>query len=134
MINNISKYEDIINLPHHISKKHPQMSIEMRSAQFAPFAALTGYEAAVKETGRLTNKRIELNEEQEEILSNKLQEIKAKINTKPIITVTYFVPDLRKEGGEYKTVTGSVNKIDEYRQLLILENKIQIPISEIIEI
>ena len=133
-MNDISKYKDIINLPHHISKKHPQMSLEMRSAQFAPFSPLTGYESAVKETGRLTDKRIEINEEQEELLSQKLQEIKEKITQKPQITVTYFIPDTKKAGGEYKTITGNVRKIDEYKNTIILENKLEIPISEITEI
>lgn len=134
MLKNSGKYEDIINLPHHVSKKHPRMSLEARSAQFAPFAALTGYDEAINETARLTSQRIEIDEELKEILDKKLLLIKEQIYTKPNITVTYFVPDSKKDGGEYVTVTGKVLKIDEYKQKIILENKTEIPISEIIEI
>ena len=134
MLKNSGKYDDIINLPHHISKKHPRMSLEARSAQFAPFAALTGYDEVIRETARLTNKRIEINEEMKAIFDEKLLMLKAQIQSKPSITVTYFVPDSKKDGGKYVSVTGKVIKIDEYKQHIILENKIEIPISEIIEI
>ena len=130
------KYEDIINLPHHISKKHPQMTMESRAAQFAPFAALVGYEDAVEETARLTTKRIELNEEEKNILDMKLQMLKEQMHVQiyPEISVMYFVPDLKKEGGKYIKISGTIKKIDEYKQLLILDDKTQIPISELISI
>ena len=133
---NTGKYEDIINLPHHISKKHPQMTMESRAAQFAPFAALVGYEDAVEETARLTTKRIELNEEEKNILDMKLQMLKEQMHVQiyPEISVMYFVPDLKKEGGKYIKISGTIKKIDEYKQLLILDDKTQIPISEIISI
>ena len=134
MLKNSGKYDDIINLPHHVSKNHPRMSLEARSAQFAPFAALTGYDEVIRETARVTNKRIEINEEMKVILDEKLLIIKSQIQTRPGITVTYFVPDSKKDGGKYVSVTGKVLKIDEYNQKIILENKIEIPISEIIEI
>ena len=134
MLKNSGKYDDIINLTHHISKKHPRMSLEARSAQFAPFAALTGYDEVIRETARLTNKRIEINEEMKAILDEKLLMIKAQIQSKPGITVTYFVSDSKKDGGKYVNVTGKVLKIDDYKQKIILENKTEIPISEIIEI
>lgn len=134
MLKNSGKYEDIINLSHHVSKKHPRMSLEARSAQFAPFAALNGYDELIKETARHTNQRIEINEELKVILDEKIRFIKEKINAKPNITVTYFVPDIKKDGGEYVTVTGNIIKIDEYKHKIILENKTPIPISEIIEI
>ena len=134
MLKNSGKYDDIINLPHHVSKNHPRMSLEARSAQFAPFAALTGYDEVIRETARVTNKRIEINEEMKIILDEKLLIIKSQIQTRPGITVTYFVPDSKKDGGKYVSVTGKVLKIDEYNQKIILENKIEIPISEIIEI
>ena len=133
-MNNIGKYDDIINLPHHVSKKHPQMSIDARSAQFAPFAALTGYNDAVKETARLTSERIELDEEQKIILDSKLQIIQKELQIKPKVIFTYFIADSRKDGGKYITVTGNVKKIDEYKQIIILEDKNEIPISEIIDI
>lgn len=134
MFGSSDKYDDIINLPHHESKKHPRMSLEARSAQFAPFAALTGYDEAIRETARQTDKRIEINEELKRNLNEKLQLIKKEIHTKPKIIVTYFVPDSKKEGGKYVTVTGNVIKIDEYKKKMILENNIEIPISEIIDI
>ena len=134
MLKNSGKYDDIINLPHHVSKKHPRMSLEARSAQFAPFAALTGYDEIIRETARLTNQRIEVNEELKAILDEKLQILREQIHTKPNVTITYFVPDLKKDGGKYVTVTGNVIKIDNYKQKILLEKNIQVPISEIIEI
>ena len=127
-------YDDIINLPHHVSKKRPQMSIEQRSAQFAPFAALTGYDEAVKETARRTDKRIELDDGQKEILNNKLLYILENIDIKPEITFTYFVPDKRKSGGKYIEKTGIIRKIDMVEQYVQFIDKSKINISDIIEI
>ena len=129
-----NKYDDIIDLPHHISKKHPRMSLEDRSAQFASFAALTGYEDIINETARITNAKIELDEESKLTLNRKIQEIKKKINEKLNITITYFIPDLKKTGGRYVTINGIVKKIDEYKKILILEDKTEILISDIVEI
>ena len=128
------KYEDIINLPHHVSYKHPRMSSKMRAAQFAPFAALTGYEDAVRETARLTSDMKELDEEMKLILDEKIKIINEKINENPIITITFFIPDLKKEGGEYSTITNYVSKIDEYKQTIIMNDKTEISINNIIEI
>ena len=128
------KYDDIINLPHHISKKHPQMSLYARSAQFAPFAALTGYEDAVKETARETCNRIEIEDELKSILDSKLQIILEQIKNKPEISVTYFIPDSKKEGGKYVTITGLVKKVDLYNQYVYLADNTEIPINEIIDI
>lgn len=127
-------YDDIINLPHYVSKKRPQMSIEQRSAQFAPFAALTGYDEAVKETARRTDKRIELEEGQKEILNNKLLYILENIEAKPEITFTYFLPDNKKSGGKYIDKTGIVRKIDMIEQYIQLIDKSKININDIIEI
>ena len=99
-------YSDIINLSRPVSKR-PRMTLEQRSAQFAPFAALTGYEGQVKETARLTNKKIEINEELKEILNKKIQLIQKKIKEQPQIEITYFIPDSKKDGGKYETVTNS---------------------------
>ena len=129
-----NKYDDIINLPHHISNKHPQMSLEERAAQFAPFAALTGYDDEVKETARLTDQRIDLDEEVKSILDSKIQTILGKISTRPTISVTYFITDDKKEGGKYVTITGIVKKIDKYKQVIVLEDRTEIPINEIISI
>lgn len=129
-----NKYDDIINLPHHISKKHPQMTLEARAAQFAPFAALTGYDDEVKETERLTNRRIELDDEAKSILDNKIQIILEQISQRPTVSITYFLPDTKKAGGEYVTITGTIKKIDGYNQVIVLENRTEIPINEIIDI
>lgn len=135
-MNESGKYDDIIKLSHHISKKHPQMSMEERAAQFAPFAALVGYEDAVEETARITTKRIELNEEEKNALDIKLQMLNEQIHIQiyPNVTIMYFVPDLKKDGGKYIKISGTVKRIDEYKQLIILDDKTEIPISEIISI
>ena len=130
----MGNYDDIIILPHHVSKKHPRLSMEQRAAQFAPFAALTGYGDAVKETARLTENRIELDDEQKAIIDSKLKEIQNKLQSNPKATITYFIPDLKKSGGEYVTIIGNIKKIDNYKQCLILNDKTAIPINEIIEI
>ena len=128
------QYDDIINLAHHISKKHPQMSLYARSAQFAPFAALTGYEEAVKETARETNERIDIEDELKSILDGKLQIILEQIKNHPEISITYFIADSKKNGGEYVTVTGLVKKVDLYNQYIYLIDYTEIPINEIIDI
>lgn len=126
-------YSDIINLSRPVSKR-PRMSLEQRSAQFAPFAALTGYEGQVKETARLTNKKIEIDEELKLLLNFKLQLIQEKIKEQPEITVTYFIPDDRKEGGRYETVTNLVKKIDMNKNEIILIDETTIIVDEIIDI
>ena len=127
-------YSDIINLPHHTSLNHPRMSMEKRAAQFAPFAALTGYEDLVKETARLTDKRIEIDEGLKQVLNDKLQKINENIKNKSLVTFTYFVPDLKKSGGKYVDYTGTVKKIDTFNGVIIMEDKTKIPIDEIIDI
>lgn len=129
----MGKYDDIINLPHHVSKTRPKMPLEQRSAQFAPFAALTGYEDEILETGRLTIDRIELNEEAKQLLDRTLQAIANKISTQPAVTITYFVPDTKKDGGAYVTVSGNIKKIDKYKNIIVLTDKTSIPINNIID-
>ena len=129
-----NKYEDIINQKRPISKKHPPMPLEERAAQFAPFAALTCYEETITETAREVDKRIELDEEAQNTINRKIQELKQQIVTKPIVAITYFQKDLRKEGGEYITVTEKIRKIDDYKKIIVLENKTEIPIREILDI
>lgn len=128
------QYDDIINLPHHVSQKHSQMSLYARSAQFVPFAALTGYEDAIKETSRETSEKIDIDDELKSILDSKLQIIMEQIKNKPEISITYFIPDLKKNGGSYITVTGIVKKIDLYNQHIYLANDTEIPINDIINI
>lgn len=130
----MGKYDDIINMPHHVSTKHPRLSMEQRAAQFAPFAALSGFEDAIDETSRITEDRIELNEEEKLRIDNILQKLKNEISKRPKATITYFVPDIRKSGGEYLTKIGNLKRIDEFRQLIIFEDKTEIPIKEVVEI
>lgn len=129
---NYEKYADIIDLPHQKSVKRPHMPVEDRAAQFSPFAALTGYEDAVKETARLTDERIELDEYSKEELNRKLNELKDNLAKQ--VSITYFEPDERKEGGAYITVSGCVKKFKEQEMLIIMEDGTEIPISEMIEI
>ena len=128
------KYDDIINLPRHVSKKHPAMSLYARSCQFAPFAALTGYEDAIKETARETNERIEIDDELRNILDTKLQIITENLNKNLEITFTYFIQDEKKTGGEYITITGIVKKINNYNGCIYLIDNTEIQINDIIEI
>lgn len=130
----MSNYDDIINLPHHISKKHPQMPIADRAAQFSPFAALTGYDAAVRETARLTTERIELDENAKADLDMKLSLLKESLSGSPQISVIYFVADQKKAGGEYITINGSLKRIDVYEGRLVMEDGREIPIEDIMEI
>ena len=126
-------YSDIINLSRPVSKR-PRMSLDQRSAQFAPFAALTGYEGQVKETARLTDKKIELNEELKEILDSKIQLIREKIKEQPQIEITYFIPDSKKDGGRYETICNAIQKIDMYVNEIIMLDGTRIDIEEIINI
>ncbi|MBQ9624494.1 MAG: hypothetical protein IJR47_00145 [Clostridia bacterium] len=130
----MSRYDDIINLPHHISAARPQMPISDRAAQFSPFAALTGFEAAIKETGRLTDKRIELDENMLNILNIKMQCIVENLDKEPDITFTYFEPDKTKDGGEYLTITGKVKKIDDYARQIILQTGEKLNIDDVVNI
>lgn len=127
-------YDDIIHLPHHVSAKHPHMSILDRAAQFAPFAALSGHNAALQETARLTHERIELDETAMDALRNRLQIIAEQLHEQAEIIITYFQPDLKKTGGAYITATGTVKKIDEYERVIIMVDGTVIPLDEIIGI
>ena len=128
------KYSDIINLEHHISKTRPKMSIENRSAQFAPFAALTGYEDMIEEDARYVDEKLEINEDLKDILDVKIIKLRGIINSKPRVRVVYFEKDLKKDGGKYKTIYERLIKIDDYNNKLIFENQLEINISDLIEI
>ena len=129
-----NKYDDILHMEHHVSEKHPQMSMEERAAQFAPFAALTGFEDEVKETARLTDEKIEIDEEVKAILDRKIGKIIKNINSMPKAKFTYFVPDDKKEGGKYVDKVGVVKKIDVVKQIIYLMDKSEIDIKQIIDI
>lgn len=127
-------YKDIINMPHHVSKIRPQMSMRDRAAQFAPFAALVGYDDAVKETARQTSKRIELLDEQVAIINEKILLLIELIKDNPKIFITYFAPDKKKDGGIYITINGTVKKIDEYNKLIIMQDGRTIKMDDIFDI
>ena len=127
-------YEDIINLPHHVSKTRPQMPMSDRAAQFVPFAALTGYDAAIKETGRLTDERIELDEGALTALNMRYQLLMDALDDKPEVTITYFQPDERKAGGKYLTATGAVKKVDDYERLITMQDGAKIPMDDVLSI
>ena len=129
-----NKYDDIIELPHPVSKKHPKMSIHDRAAQFSAFAALTGHKAAIQETERLVDKKIELDENEIQLLNEKLAMVYESLDQHPEVEVTYFVKDSRKDGGKYVTVEGGVKKIDVYHQLLIFEDGTEVLVDNIAEI
>ena len=129
---NTGLYDDMIDLPHHVSKKHRQMPLADHAAQFAPFAALTGYEAAVGETARLTSERRELDPQEAEELNRRLTELAARLPDHPEVTVEYFVPDDRKAGGAYVTVTGRVRHISVAEKTLVMEDGAEIPMEDIV--
>jgi hypothetical protein len=127
-------YDDIINLPHHVSSSRPHMSTLDRAAQFSPFAALTGYDSAVKETARLTDERIELDEDMKAAIDERLLIIQEQLDDQPQVSITYFQPDNRKDGGAYIVANGCVKKLDEYERSVFMMNGTKIPIDDIIEI
>lgn len=130
----MGNYDDIINLPHHESTKHPRMSALNRAAQFSPFAALTGHEAAISETARLTNTKLELDEDRKEELDECLQMIREHISLEPEVSITYFVPDTQKEGGSYLQVIGVIKRLDDIDHKIVMKNGTVIPINDIYEI
>ena len=127
-------YDDIIDLPHHVSATRPQMSMKDRAAQFSPFAALTGYDAAIKETGRLTDEKIEMDEEALNILNMKFQILIDSLDAEPGVTFTYFKPDERKDGGAYIDVAGVVKKMDDHERLIVMQGGRKIRMDDVLEI
>lgn len=130
----MDKYKDIINLPHKQSSRRPQMSRIDRAAQFAPFAALTGYDDAIKETGRLTDDEVDLSEETLNQLNIKFRVLLEMVDKDVEIAITYFVPDQSKSGGAYVTTRGCVKKFDEYERLITMNNGIKIPMDKVLSI
>lgn len=117
-----SKYDAILHLPHHVSEKHPTIPMEERAAQFSPYAALTGFGAVIDETRRLTDPRRALSEEALARLNRQYQLLSEHLTVRPEITLTYFQPDAKKDGGAYLTLTGRVKKVEAYEQRLVLED------------
>lgn len=128
------EYDDIINLPHHVSLVRPQMSMQDRAAQFSPFAALTGYDAAICETARLTDKKIILSEDAQVALDFKMSIVRSQLPSHPFVTVVYFVPDGLKEGGAYLTHTGQIKKIDDVDRVILMLDGIKIPFDDVFDL
>ena len=124
-------YEDMVNLPPHISKKHPQPTMMDRAARFAPFAAITGYEEMVLEEARVTEERMDLDEGTLSMLNEKLNMIQEFLDEEPEVTITYFEPDKKKSGGAYVSITGIVKRIDEYEHFVIMTDGKKICIGDI---
>ena len=123
-----------MGLPHHVSKTRPQMPMSDRASQFAPFAALTGYDAAIKETGRLTDERIELDVEALSALDMKYQLLMEALDEAPEVTITYFRPDERKAGGKYVSAVGAVKKIDDFERRITMQDGAKIPMDDVLSI
>mgnify|MGYP001141926084 CR=1 FL=1 len=130
----MNQYEDIINLPHHVSTTRPQMPMSDRAAQFSPFAALTGYDAAIKETGRLTDTKIELDDEELHNLNLKFQLLVEFLEDAPEVAITYFKADERKAGGAYLEATGIVKKLDDFERRITMQNGTKIPMDDVLSI
>lgn len=127
-------YDDIINLQHHTSSNHAHMPVLDRAAQFSPFAALTGYDRAIKETARLTDQRIELDETEKTILNEKLRIIQEQLSRQQELELVFFRPDEIKEGGAYISIKGTVKKIEVYERTVVMHDGTRIPIEEILDI
>ena len=129
-----NRYDEIMGLPHHVSKTRPHMPMSDRAAQFAPFAALTGYDSAIKETGRLTDERIELDEEALTALDRKYQLLMDTLDDAPEVTIIYFQPDERKAGGQYVSATGTVKKVDTFGRRILLQDGTRIPLDSVYDL
>lgn len=127
-------YEDIIHLPHHVSARHPRMPLPARAAQFSPFAALTGHEDAIRETGRLTEEFREPDEDSRELLDNRLRLLQENLSGCPEVEVTYFQPDAQKSGGAYVTVRGRVKKIDFHVCRMVFTDRTTLELKKICSI
>ena len=128
------KYAAIAGVPHHVSRVHPQMSMEDRAAQFSPFAALTGYGDVILETQRLTDEKVELDEEALALLDEKYQILMCRMEEQPVVQITYFQPDERKEGGSYVTVTGVVRRVDDVMRKITMQDGNEIEMGEILNV
>ena len=129
-----NRYDEIMELPHHVSKTRPQMPMSDRAAQFAPFAALTGYDSAIKETGRLTDERVELDEEALTALDRKYQLLIEALDDAPEVTIIYFQPDERKAGGQYVSATGTVKEVDTFGRRILLQDGTRIPLDSVYDL
>lgn len=128
------QYDDIIHLPHHVSLIRPQMPMQDRAAQFSPFAALTGYDAAVKETARLTDEKIVLDEEALTFLNRKYQILVDRLDERSQVIITYFKPDAKKSGGAYAEIAGAVKKVDDFERIIVMMDGTKLPMDDVLDI
>lgn len=126
-------YDDIINLPRHVSESHPPMAMENRAAQFAPFSALTGHDSAIAEASRITHRQIELTDDRANILSRRLNYV-LSLPVRPRICIIYFAPDAKKNGGHYRSLRSIVKRVDYAEGNIVLENNHTIPLSNVVDI
>lgn len=129
-----TSYDDIIHLPHFRSAKKPHMDMHDRAAQFLPFMALSGYDAEIQETARLTSHKLQLDEDTKAVLDMKLHLLSEKIEESPEVSITCFLADSKKAGGRYETVTDTLKKIDEYHRIVVLADGTNIDMDDILEI
>ncbi len=127
-------YDDIVNLPHYEPKRHPRMSMMARAAQFAPFAAVAGHDAAIREEGRVTDEWADIGESESKELDNKMALLITRQTENPMVTIEYFLPDSRKSGGTYQTIAGNVRRIDDYERVVELTDGRKIPVAMIKDI
>lgn len=130
----MNKYNDIINLPHHVSNTRNPMTLYNRASQFAPFAALKGYDSAIEEESRITSKKIELDEELKTIINENIKLINNNIKEKPKVMITYFIPDNKKIGGSYETIICNVKKIDNVNKFIVLTDNKRINFDNLLNI
>ena len=125
----MGEYDDIINLPHYEPKNHPRMSMMNRAAQFAPFSAVAGHDAAIREAGRITDGWTDIADSGNEELNRKMELLLSKLSEHPMVIIEYFLPDQHKSGGSYHTISGNVRRIDEYERIIELMDRQKIPID-----
>ncbi len=131
-LNPTHQYDDIIDLPHHRSTRHPHMPVHNRAAQFMPFAALSGYDAIIAETARITQERITLSDDEKDALDKRLHNVLLHKNTHPQVSLTVFEPDKYKSGGAYVTVEGYITRVDSERRTIVIDGHTPVLIDDII--
>ena len=129
-----TEYDDIIHLPHYEPKRHPRMPMAARAAQFAPFAAVTGHDAAIKEEGRITDSWTELGDTGNDELNRKMEQVITLLPQHPIVTIEYFLPDSNKSGGSYQAASGQVKRVDEFERMIELTDGRKIAIDMVRDI
>ena len=130
----MGEYDDIINLPHYEPKNHPRMSMMNRAAQFAPFSAVAGHDAAIREAGRITDGWTDIADSGNEELNRKMELLLSRLSEHPMVTIEYFLPDQHKSGGSYHTVSGNVRRIDEHERIIELMDRQKIPVDFIMNL